>query len=100
MTEDCVHLKDDIETLIKAGRVGQYKRNDTPRRDTREVKEIEDDVRPFNEFCPLQEAFCVSRPEDFHIPDGLEDNKPLFTHNRWEKFPSAMVIFGDGFSDV
>ena len=71
MTEDCVHLKDAIETLIKAGRLRKYKRNDALHRDTRDVKEIGEDVRPSDDSSPLQVAFCILRPEDFHIPDSL-----------------------------
>ena len=44
LTEDCVHLKDAIETLIKGGRLAQYQRNDAPRRDTRETREPEEDA--------------------------------------------------------
>ena len=48
LTEDRVHLKDSIETLIKEGRLRQYKRNDAPLRETREVKEIEEYARPYD----------------------------------------------------
>ena len=98
MTEDCVHLKDAIETLIKGGRLAQYRRNDAPRREAREEKEPEEDVRPSDESVPLQTAFAITRPEDFELPELLQE--PLTTHSRWEYFPSAMVINGGGFSDL
>ena len=92
MTEDCVHLKDAIETLIKGGRLAQYRRNDAPRRDAHETKEPEEDARPSDESVPIQTAFSVTRPEDFEIPELVQE--PLTTHSRWEYFPSAMVING------
>ena len=98
MTEDCVHLKDAIETLIKGGRLAQYRRSDVPRRDAQETREPEEDARPSDESVPIQTAFSVTRPEDFDIPEHLQ--KPLTTHSRWEYFPSAMVINDDRFNDL
>ena len=61
------------------------------------MREVEEEARPFNEAGPLQVTLCVSRPDDFHIPYGIEDDEPMFTHSIWEKFPFAMVIFGGGY---
>ena len=44
LTEDCVHLKDAIETLIKGGRLAQYRLNDAPRCDTWGTREPEEDA--------------------------------------------------------
>ena len=73
-------------------------RNDTPRRDTRETREVDEDARPSDESVPIQTAFFVTRPEDFYNPEHLQE--PLFMHSRWENFPSAMVINGGGFNDL
>ncbi|CAI8591639.1 unnamed protein product [Vicia faba] len=98
LTEDCVHLKDTIETLIKGGRLAQYRRSDAPRRDARETREVEEDAQPSDESIPIQTVFSVTRLEDFYVPEHLQE--PLSTHNRWENFPSAMVINGGGFNDL
>ena len=98
MTEDCVHLKDAIETLIKGGRLTQYRRSDAPRRDAQETRDPEEDARPSDESVPIQTVFSVTRPEDFDVPEHLQE--PLTTHSRWEYFPSAMIINGGGFNDL
>ncbi|MCI89127.1 hypothetical protein A2U01_0110415, partial [Trifolium medium] len=40
---------------------------------------------------------CISRSEDFFIPDHLGDSYIAPTLSEWENFPEAMVISGGGF---
>ncbi|MCI95285.1 hypothetical protein A2U01_0116583, partial [Trifolium medium] len=42
-------------------------------------------------------ALSISRPEDFVIPEHMENAYPPPTLNKWEDFTGAMVISGGGF---
>ena len=43
MTEECIHLKDAIEILIRDGHLKQYKKKDTPQEDALESKKVEEE---------------------------------------------------------
>lgn len=92
LTEDCVHIKDAIETWIKEGRLSKYtKRSDASRREVRDANEPEEDKSP--DPGPVQVALYVSRPEYFLPSEELDG---ALSH--WEKFPTTMVISnGDDF---
>ncbi|XP_058783212.1 uncharacterized protein LOC131657878 [Vicia villosa] len=67
LTEDCVHLKDAIETMIKEGHISKYaKKGDAPRRETRRQDKSDDDRSP--DPWPVLVTFCISRPVDFLPP--------------------------------
>ncbi|KAI5448654.1 hypothetical protein KIW84_015887 [Lathyrus oleraceus] len=94
VTEDCVHLKDAIEILIQEGHLKQYTRkNEAPRRDEPEKKRPREDTPPDN--SPYQVALCVSRPEDFFLPEPLPEGK-ITALSPWENFPATLVISGGG----
>ncbi|XP_058766513.1 uncharacterized protein LOC131640126 [Vicia villosa] len=62
LTDECIHLKDAIETLIKEGHLSKYtKRGDPPRRNDRRSS----DEGNSPNARPLQVASSVTRPEDF-----------------------------------
>ncbi|XP_050890966.1 uncharacterized protein LOC127096442 [Lathyrus oleraceus] len=94
VTEDCVHLKDAIEILIQEGHLKQYTRkNEAPRHDEPEKKRPREDAPPDN--SPYQVALCVSRPEDFFLPEPLPEGK-ITALSPWENFPATLVISGGG----
>ncbi|KAI5407337.1 hypothetical protein KIW84_053549 [Lathyrus oleraceus] len=94
VTEDCVHLKDAIEILIQEGHLKQYTRkNEAPRHDEPEKKRPREDTPPDN--SPYQVALCVSRPEDFFLPEPLPEDK-ITALSPWENFPATLVISGGG----
>ncbi|KAI5430429.1 hypothetical protein KIW84_034855 [Lathyrus oleraceus] len=94
VTEDCVHLKDAIEILIQEGHLKQYTRkNEAPRHDEPEKKRPREDTPPDNSPYPV--ALCVSRPEDFFLPEPLPEGK-ITALSPWENFPTTLVISGGG----
>ncbi|KAI5422323.1 hypothetical protein KIW84_045683 [Lathyrus oleraceus] len=94
VTEDCVHLKDAIEILIQEGHLKQYTRkNEAPRHDEPEKKRPRENTPPDN--SPYQVALCVSRPEDFFLPEPLPEGK-ITALSPWEDFPTTLVISGGG----
>ncbi|CAL5202632.1 unnamed protein product [Lathyrus oleraceus] len=94
VTEDCVHLKDAIEILIQEGHLKQYTRkNEAPRHDEPEKKRPRENTPPDN--SPYQVALCVSRPEDFCLPEPLPEGK-ITALSPWEDFPTTLVISGGG----
>ncbi|PNX68622.1 hypothetical protein L195_g064062, partial [Trifolium pratense] len=42
-------------------------------------------------------ALAISRPEDFFVPDYLDDTYVAPTLNKWDALAQAMVISGGGF---
>ncbi|XP_050876397.1 uncharacterized protein LOC127080113 [Lathyrus oleraceus] len=94
VTEDCVHLKDAIEILIQEGHLKQYTRkNEAPRHDEPEKKRPREDTPPDNSPYPV--ALCVSRPEDFFLPEPLPEGR-ITALSPWENFPTTLVISGGG----
>ncbi|XP_058767421.1 uncharacterized protein LOC131641111 [Vicia villosa] len=88
LTEECVHLKDAIETLIKEGHLSRYtKRGDPSRRNDR--RNSDESSSP--DARPLQVALSVTRPEDFIPSVGV-----TFALSVWEGFPTAMLISNGG----
>jgi hypothetical protein len=99
VTEECIHLRDAIEILIRDGVLDRFvKRDNAPRQERRDTRTGEE-VRPSSsDQAPPQIALCISRPEDFLIP---EDSFPVpAATSKWEHFPSAMVISGGGFNKL
>ncbi|MCI15533.1 hypothetical protein A2U01_0036671, partial [Trifolium medium] len=43
---------------------------------------------------------CISRPEDFFVPEHLEDKYVVPIFSKWESFPETMVISGGGFNKI
>ncbi|XP_058760032.1 uncharacterized protein LOC131633330 [Vicia villosa] len=88
LTDECIHLKDAIETLIKEGRLSKYtKKGETSRREGQGNSDGDNSL----EDGPLQVALSVTRPEDFLPSVGVTT-----TLSPWEGFPTAMVIFNGG----
>ncbi|XP_058734285.1 uncharacterized protein LOC131606015 [Vicia villosa] len=88
LTEECIHLKDAIETLIKEGRLSRYtKKGESSRRDYQ--RNSDEGNSPDNR--PLQVALSVTRPEDFIPSVGVSA-----TLSKWEGFPFSMVVSNGG----
>ncbi|XP_058733649.1 uncharacterized protein LOC131605292 [Vicia villosa] len=88
LTEECIHLKDAIETLIKEGRLSKYtKKGEPSRRD--DQRNSDEGNSPDNR--PLQVALSVTRPEDFMPSVGITT-----AFSEWERFPTAMVVSNGG----
>ncbi|XP_058759563.1 uncharacterized protein LOC131632862 [Vicia villosa] len=88
LTEECIHLKDAIETLIKEGRLSKYtKKGEPSRRD--DQRNSDEGNSPDNR--PLQVPLSFTRPEDFMPSVGITT-----TFSEWERFPTAMVVSNGG----
>ncbi|KAI5441908.1 hypothetical protein KIW84_011101 [Lathyrus oleraceus] len=89
-------LAECINSEFKQGRghLKQYTRkNEAPRHDEPEKKRPREDTPPDN--SPYQVALCVSRPEDFFLPEPLPEGK-ITALSPWENFPATLVISGGG----
>ncbi|XP_058783320.1 uncharacterized protein LOC131657996 [Vicia villosa] len=95
-TEDCIHLKDAIEILIREGHLKQYaKKQEAAKEAKPNTKE-----KPAEDTPAMQVAMSITRPKDFYLPDWAKSATATSFHNGWEMFPSAMVISGGGFSKL
>ncbi|XP_058757460.1 uncharacterized protein LOC131630724 [Vicia villosa] len=84
LTEECIHLKDAIETLIKEGRLSKYtKKGEASQRD--DQRNSDEGNSPDNR--PLQIALSVTRPEDFMPSVGITT-----AFSEWERFSTAVVV--------
>ncbi|XP_058760051.1 uncharacterized protein LOC131633358 [Vicia villosa] len=88
LTDECIHLRDAIKTLIKEGRLSKYtKKGEPPRREG--PRNSDNDNSP--DSRPLEVALSVTRPEDFIPSVGVAS-----AFSTWEGFPTAMVISNGG----
>ncbi|KAI5423223.1 hypothetical protein KIW84_046281 [Lathyrus oleraceus] len=62
---------------------------------TRRAREEETPGRHTPGNSPYQVALCVSRPEDFFLPEPLPEDK-ITALSPWENFPATLVISGGG----
>ncbi|XP_058782841.1 uncharacterized protein LOC131657461 [Vicia villosa] len=95
-TEDCIHLKDAIEILIREGHLKQYAKKQEA---TKEAKPITEE-KSAEDTPAMQVAMSITRPEDFYLPDWARVSSIPSPHSPWEVFPSAMVISGGGFNKL
>ncbi|XP_058741468.1 uncharacterized protein LOC131613634 [Vicia villosa] len=95
-TEDCIHLKDAIEILIREGHLKKYAKKQEA---AREVKSVTEE-KPTEDAPAMQVAMSVTRPEDFYLPDWANAATTYSSYSAWEMFPSAMVISSGGFSKL
>ncbi|XP_058759870.1 uncharacterized protein LOC131633170 [Vicia villosa] len=95
-TEDCIHLKDAIEILIREGHLKQYTKKQEAAKDAKPVVE----EKPAEDTPAMQVAMSITRPEDFYLPDWAKISSTPPPHSPWEFFHSAMVISGGGFSKL
>ncbi|XP_058785007.1 uncharacterized protein LOC131659906 [Vicia villosa] len=95
-TEDCIHLKDAIEILIREGHLKQYAK----KQEVAQVAKPVVEEKPAEDTPAMQVAISITRPEDFYLPEWAKISSPLSSHSPWELFPSAMVISGGGFSKL
>ncbi|XP_058726074.1 uncharacterized protein LOC131597391 [Vicia villosa] len=95
-TEDCIHLKDAIEILIREGHLKQYTKKQEASKEAKPITE----EKPMEDTPAMQVAMSVTRPEDFYLPDWARASTAPSPHNSWEMFPSAMVISDGGFSKL
>ncbi|PNX59370.1 hypothetical protein L195_g059656, partial [Trifolium pratense] len=78
------------------GQLKQYiKKNNIPRLEAAGTSTIEE--APLEKTGHKPVALSISRPEDFSIPDYLEDTYIAPTLHEWETFAETMVISGGGF---
>ncbi|XP_058786759.1 uncharacterized protein LOC131661292 [Vicia villosa] len=94
--EDCIHLKDAIEILIREGHLKQYAKKQEAAKEAKPATE----EKPAEDTPAMQVAMSITRPEDFYLPDWAKMSPPLSSRSPWEFFPSAMVISGGGFSKL
>ncbi|XP_058765791.1 uncharacterized protein LOC131639306 [Vicia villosa] len=95
-TEDCIHLKNAIEILIREGHLKQYaKKQEAAKEANPVVKE-----KPAEDTPAMQVYMSITRPEKFYLPDWARVSSTPSPHCPWEFFPSAMVISGGGFSKL
>ncbi|XP_058762961.1 uncharacterized protein LOC131636362 [Vicia villosa] len=95
-TEECIHLKDAIEILIREGHLKQYAKKQEAAKEAKPVTE----EKPAEDTPAMQVAMSITRPEDFYLLDWARVSSTPSLHSPWEIFPSAMVIFGGGFSKL
>ncbi|XP_058760613.1 uncharacterized protein LOC131633953 [Vicia villosa] len=86
-TEDCIHLKDAIEILIREGHLKQYSKKQEAAKEAKPITE----EKPAEDTSAMQVAMSITRPEDFYLPDWVKSATALSPHSSWEMFPSAMV---------
>ena len=67
VTDDCIHLKDVIEILIRDGHLKQYKKKESVKEETPSSSKVEEEKPTEESFMPI--AMSISRPEDFIFPD-------------------------------
>ncbi|XP_058783996.1 uncharacterized protein LOC131658752 [Vicia villosa] len=94
--EDCIHLKDAIEILIREGHLKQYAKKQEAAREAKPVTE----EKPAEDTPAMQVAMSVTRPEDFYLPDWANTETTNSSYSARERFPSAMVISGGVFSKL
>ncbi|GAU50103.1 hypothetical protein TSUD_374520 [Trifolium subterraneum] len=95
LTEDCIQLKDAIESLIRNGKLKDYvKWKENPRQEKKREDTLEDEPKSSGE---MKVAMAIWRPEYFYVPNYLKDTYEPPILNEWEKFPEAMVISGGVF---
>jgi hypothetical protein len=92
VTKECIHLKDAIEALIRQGKLGRFIREVGPRQKTRQTANVEDQISASGGQEPKKVALCISRPEDFRVPEDIEDKYSHPTFSKWEKIAETMVI--------
>ncbi|XP_058766111.1 uncharacterized protein LOC131639643 [Vicia villosa] len=95
-TEDCIHLKDAIEILIREGHWMQYAKKQEAAREAKPVTE----EKTAEDTPAMQVAVSITRSEDFYLPGWAKSATTTSPHSAWEMFPSATVISGGGFSKL
>jgi hypothetical protein len=98
VTEECIHLKDAIEALIRQGHLRRFLRDESPRPRARQTATVEDQAPATSGQEPKKIALCISRPEDFVVPETTEDENLSPTFSKWENFAETMVISAGGYS--
>ncbi|MCI41985.1 hypothetical protein A2U01_0063220, partial [Trifolium medium] len=67
VTEECIHLKDAIEVLIRDGHLKRFvQRKENPRPEHRETSAVEEEKPATGGQEPKQVAMSIWRPEDFY----------------------------------
>ncbi|XP_058750816.1 uncharacterized protein LOC131623827 [Vicia villosa] len=95
-TEDCIHLKDAIEILIREGHLKQYAKKQEAAKEAKPIPE----EKPAEDTPAMEVAMSITRPKDFYLPDWAKLETAPSPHSPWEMFPSVMVISGEGFSKL
>ncbi|XP_058752393.1 uncharacterized protein LOC131625557 [Vicia villosa] len=95
-TEDCIHMKDAIEILIREGHLKQYAKKQEAAKEAKPITE----EKPTEDTPAMQVATSITRLEDFYLPDWVKSANAPSPRSSWEMFPSAMVISGGGFSKL
>ncbi|MCI67791.1 hypothetical protein A2U01_0089050, partial [Trifolium medium] len=82
-TEECIHLKDAIEVLIRDRHLKWFvQRKENPRPEHSETSAVEEEKPATGGHEPKQVAMCIWRLEDFYIPEDI--SAELSALSRWE----------------
>ncbi|MCI58180.1 hypothetical protein A2U01_0079434, partial [Trifolium medium] len=88
VTEECIHLKDAIEVLIREGHLKRFVQNkENPRPEPHQASNVEEEKLASGGQDLKQVAMCISIPEDFLVPEHLEDKYAAPIFSKWENFP-------------
>ncbi|MCI19009.1 hypothetical protein A2U01_0040164 [Trifolium medium] len=99
VTEECIHLKDAIEILIRDGHLKRFvQKKENLRTEHCETSAVEEEKPASGGQDVKQVAMCIWRPEDFYVPKDVSAEFTALSH--WENFPQAMVISGGGYNKI
>ncbi|MCH96245.1 gag-pol polyprotein, partial [Trifolium medium] len=98
VTEECIHLKDAIEILIRDGHLKRFVQKKNPRSEHHETSAVEEEKPASSGQDVKQVAMCIWGPEDFYVPEVISAEFTALSH--WENFPQAMVISGGGYNKI
>ncbi|KAK2407999.1 L-type lectin-domain containing receptor kinase IX.1 [Trifolium repens] len=63
VTEDCIHQKDAIETLIRQGRLGRFRAEESPKKAPRQAANVEEEYHPASASGQEKKVvLSISRP--------------------------------------
>ncbi|MCI70556.1 hypothetical protein A2U01_0091819, partial [Trifolium medium] len=72
VTEECIHLKDVIEVLIRDGHLKRFvQRKENPRTEHREASAVKEEKPATAGQEPKQIAMSIWRPKDFYVPEDV-----------------------------
>ncbi|CAJ2674993.1 unnamed protein product [Trifolium pratense] len=86
---------ESLRSFIERFNKEAVQRGNAPRAEAAETSNAEEAAPERSGHKPV--ALAISRPEDFFVPDYLDDTYVAPTLNKWDALAQAMVISGGGF---